>query len=285
MIRKVALLCFWVIYLFLLGNPGATSKCLELTACTAPRMQGNEFTLFLDEIATLPENNVFLSGHLTGKANRQLPVLLVSIDGGRTWKHRIFEVEGAGIENLRTYGEANLWATITFQTEGLHTPEYLLRSENAGNSWCMVSLDFIEAGAPLIWLSEFRFLDDLNGIFSVSDSLGSISTYYTKNGGDSWNRLWKTPKNTSPEIDTAYRYPGIEPSPAHAPLWTRQDDFYKITGILRLCKGEEGYIVEQYLYSKNTSWKKISKISTYYKIDYSAKTPPSSIIYNAPGIK
>lgn len=265
MIRKVPLLYFLIILLSLFWNLDAYSKCLNLKGCTLSPIRNNTAILSLDDLATLPENIIFLGGRLTDNAHRSLPVLLISRDSGRTWNSRVFGFEGAGIENIRTYGITNVWATITFQQEGLHNPEYLLRSVDAGNSWCVVSLAFIDVGDPIIQLDEFRFFDDSKGIMSVSGSHGSISTYSTEDGGINWDRLWKRPRNASLEIDTEYRYPGFEPPPNHAPIWTKQDDFYKITGVLRLHKGERNYRVEQYVYSEDTNWSEISNISEDYK--------------------
>lgn len=115
----------------------------------------------------------------------------------------------------------------------------------------------------MIWLEELRFLDDLHGMMFLSGSNGSSSVYYTKNGGMSWKRLWKTQRNVSAEVDGAYRYPDLTPPPAHAPLWTKQDDFYKITGILRFRKGRDNYVVENYNYDAGKEWKVVSIVATH----------------------
>jgi hypothetical protein len=261
------LMCFAFTLLFFCGNVSASQGCSTLNKCSTPMMQYDDGTLSLDDIATLPENTVFLGGSLTNKANRRIPVLLLSRNGGHNWEQCAFGFEGSGIANIQTYGIANVWAIISFQQEGAHNPEYLLRSVDAGKTWCVVSLTFIDIKDPLIRLKDLIFYDDLHGMMFISGSLGSSGAYYTKDGGISWNRLWKAQRNASAEVDEVYRYPDFTPPPDHAPLWTKQHDFYKITGLLRFGKKGDDYVFESYNYTSGKDWKVVSKVLKYQKAD------------------
>jgi hypothetical protein len=245
----------------------AGQGCPALNTCSTPIIQNDSATFSLDDTATLPENTVFLGGSLTDKANRRMPVLLLSLNGGHTWQQITFGFEGSGIVTIQTYGVANVWALITFQQEGAHNPEYLLRSVDAGKTWCIVSLDFIDIKDPFVWLKDLRFFDGQNGTMFLSGSNGGSGAYYTHDGGIRWNRLWETQKNTPADVDGEYRYPDLSPPPAHAPLWTKQDDFYKITGLVRFRKGEGDYIVENYDYGTGEGWKVVSRLSKAQKAD------------------
>lgn len=191
--------------------------------------------------------------------------MLLSRNGGHSWDLLAFRFEGSGIVNIQTYGVANVWAVITFQQEGTHNPQYLLRSEDAGKTWCVTSLSFIDINDPLIWLKDFRFLDDMHGMMFVSGSLGSNGVYHTKDGGISWNRLWKTQRKVSAEVDTAYLYPDSSPPPNHAPLWTKKEDFFKVTGLLRFGKEGDDYVIENYDYAAGKDWHVVSKVLKYQK--------------------
>lgn len=252
----------FLVTIFFLASSACGQKCMKQPTSFIYRDYKNVFALYIEDMATLPGDTVFLGGRYHDGANTVHPALLTSRDAGLTWEHHDFTFAGSSIQNFQTYGKSDIWAIVVFKQEGADAPQYLLRSADAGNNWCVLSLESICGEGQI---GDFRFFDSRRGLISLSGNMGQSNTYYTKNGGETWEPLWESDKNRpSEEVETDYRYPGFAELPLNAPLWTKDIDFYKITGVLRIRRETGDYRIEKYSYLAKQEWEKTSVIPFEY---------------------
>ncbi|MDY6991166.1 MAG: sialidase family protein [Pseudomonadota bacterium] len=258
---------FWlniVIILCCLWQESSGEECQQ----HAPQYLDKEqkITLYFDDITTLPENIVFLGGYYHDGANTFHPALFISRDGGQTWKENQILCAGSSIQNFQTYGKLNIWAIMTLRQEGTQTAQYLISSTDAGNNWQLQALNTLDT---LHHISEFRFFDAHHGIINFSSAAPAQvnHTYYTQDGGKTWQSLWKIQPKSVIEIERDYRYPEFTEPPHHTPLWRKEFDLYKIVSVLRFRQQQAEYLIETYDYSGTQVWKPIATIPRYYRFE------------------
>jgi len=227
--------------------------------------EGREVWLRVSEIASLPGQTIFLAGGYRHAAGPLRSVVLVSRDGGRTWRETgpAFAVSQAW--NLRTFGRSNVWVIATFTQEGCSTPEVLLTSDDAGRTWSTTRLDGASQGQPLCWVSRFGFDDAAHGLLSVSGSMGKIYTYATEDGGRTWKRLWVANRDlglTDP-FDAA-----LPPAPAasSAPLWEGRGSECHFVGAVRYREERDWVVIESRDDSADAVWTERSRIPVHYLV-------------------
>lgn len=243
----------------------ASAECLQPPSSFDYRPYGELVTLELDEIVTLPGDVVIVAGQYDDGPHTLHPALFVSPDGGRNWSAIDLRWPDAGLHFLETQGEATVWGIISFQREGVAKAKYLLRSVDGGASWCSLSLDGLDTRSNV---ESLRFFDERHGIAVFSDlplNETKRSVYVTRDGGDSWQRLWRAEAN--PLVEMGFGYPGAtEPPPPHAPLWTRQLDYQKITGVLRLVARGGQHAIDFFdYYLDGAGWVQRSSIHRSYR--------------------
>jgi hypothetical protein len=227
--------------------------------------EGEEVDLWLEEMISLPGNTIILGGQYHYAPRTLHPTLLISQDGGLTWKEPdwVWQFEGCGILNLRKFGSTHIWGLVTYLVEGCSIPENLIRSTDGGKTWDVVSLGFFKQLNPLEWTGEFRFYDERHGLLTIDGSTGILRTYTTTDGGLMWKELWNM--NTDRKIlEGGYSYPEAKlPEPINAALWHKQMDSYEVSGVIRARQTEREYLVEVYEYAKKI-WTLQSQIPAKY---------------------
>ncbi|MFH1707113.1 MAG: hypothetical protein ABIF71_04260 [Planctomycetota bacterium] len=222
--------------------------------------------LAINEMASLPGGVVILGGQYK-QVDPLHTALLVSRDEGRTWKDAGFKYDACGIQNIRTNGRTNIWAIVTFKTEGCHDPLLILRSTDAGATWDLLPLDLIaDETDPLVGVSQFRFDDDKHGLLTIEGSVGLIKTYMTSDGGSSWQRLWETRRDII-SMECSYKYPDADDGrlPPNAALWVESLDYCKINRVVRARETEKSFCIEIYEFGKK-GWTEQAQIPKFYKV-------------------
>lgn len=249
------------------GSAGAlaSAKCVRTPSAFDYTAYGELVRRQLAEIATLPGDVVIVAGQYHDGGNTLHPALLVSRNGGRNWSAVELRWSGTGVHFLRTQGEATVWAMVSFRQEGLAKAQYLLRSGDGGASWCALPLGDLETRNTV---ESLRFFDERHGIAVFSNmplNETKRTVYVTRDGGDSWRRLWRAEEN--PDVETRPRYPGVaEPPPPHAPLWTRNLGYQKITGLLRLVERGGRHAIDFFdYYQDGAGWQQRSTIHRNYR--------------------
>lgn len=227
--------------------------------------EGREVRLHVREFASLPGPTIFLAGGYWQQTGPLRSVVLVSRDGGRTWRETgpAFAVSAA--MNLRTVGPSNVWAIATFTQEGCSTPEVLLASDDAGRTWSTTRLDGLSEGQPLCWVSRFGFDDAAHGLLSVSGSMGKVYTYATEDGGRTWKRLWVA----RVALGIIHSYDAMPPpalASLSAPLWEGQGDECHLVGYVRFRKERNWVVIESREGSANSEWTERSRIPVHYVV-------------------
>lgn len=219
-----------------------------------------DFRLHLEAIASLPGGLVFLGGADRSQSGVLGPVLLISRDSGNTWRTHHLDLEGVGARMIKSAGVDSLWVLLTDRAEGADYPTHLLRSDDGGKRWHIISLTLSALEEPLASVASLEVFDRRFGLLSLKGSLGGRVIYETRNGGIDWRVLWQSQREPSPSVELDYAYPEREPLPLHAPLWVKTRDHYRINGLLRVVRRGDIYVVERFGFDKGREWAEISQI-------------------------
>ena len=262
--------------LALVCGTGATAQaadCVPLPTSVDGAPPATEVRLELREIVSLPPRTVVLAGAYHDAANVLQPALLASDDGGETWDTIPVPVGGAGLGHLETHGTGSLWGIVSFQQEGVDEPLYLMRSRDAGSTWCAISLAGLDA---LNGVDSFRMFDDRHGllVFTEAPFGGDFSAYETRDGGGTWQHLWRADGMPPEAVDTAADYPDRAlPDPPHATLWQREADWFAAHAVLRLRHDDGAFLIESYDLSRRDGWIQRSRIAGRYRDGDGELTP------------
>jgi hypothetical protein len=219
--------------------------------------------LKLQNIAAIKENNVIIGGVYETDILPLHPVLFISKDRCKSWNEIKLNVEGSGISRLKTYSRFNVCFIIERQEESAFLPEYLLRCDESGNI-TFLPLREIQLHEGIQSISFLEFYDEKKGLCNVIGSSGKIGSFFTKNGGIRWEKLW--------EVDNYYEYNSEYPNG-----YMNKDSYFKSSysninnpngynSTIQYRETENTYIIEIYDY-KNKKWEQISKIPIYYKFN------------------
>ncbi len=244
------------------------------------QLEDTMISLRIHEITSLPGGEIFLGGSYYGRASTIHTVLLVSQDGGNTWKDAGFKVDGCGVMNFQTFGLSHVWAIATYLTEGCRSPVSLLRSTDAGQNWSSVSLNFIDQMSGLDWIGQFQFFDEQRGLLVITDSLDTYMVYITFDGGKNWEKIMISKKDDSNDIGIErYQQDYGRGNINKAALWKKNLHSYKISGWIRVRETDspgEPYIVIESQGVDRKGWKQISQIPRYYKVENDSIIPVDS---------
>ena len=248
------------IIIFCASLSACAKDCEQLPATFDYAKYDSSVTLDLSEIASLPAQKVVVGGVYHDAANIIHPALYLSENGGRDWTEKKLLFPELGVGSIQTFGIDRIWILLDFQQEGRNFPKYLLSSSNAGKTWCAYSLDFIDFTDTELQSNGIKFYNQNNGLLWLQGSSGSHVVYTTSNGGKNWKILFSGKKDNKYEIDTQYLYPDSQPLLTHSPLWSKDMDFYKISGLIRLQPNSDKYTLQSFDYSKDTGWTDLATI-------------------------
>lgn len=242
------------------------------------QLEDTMISLRIHEITSLPGGEIFLGGSYCGQAKTIHTVLLISQDGGYTWKDAGFKVDGCGVMNFETFGLSHVWAIATYLTEGCRSPVSLLRSTDAGQNWSFISLNFIDQMPGIEWIGQFQFFDEQRGLLVITDSLDTYMVYITFDGGKNWEKMTMTSKrDDSNDIGIEhYRQDYSRQNSNKAALWKKNLHSYKISGWIRVRETDsrgEPYIAIESQGVDRKGWEQISQIPRYYKVEKDSIIP------------
>jgi len=216
------------------------------------------FTLGVDEIASLPDQTVFLAGSYRRDAGDVFSVLLVSRDGGKTWEDTGLNFGACKVLNVQTAPPSHIWGIVTFTTEGALEPVGLVKSSDAGATWEVIPFDFIDIPQSLTWVRRLEFCDALHGslILFGMQALGAV--YATSDSGNHWRRMWHF-KRTPAIEDTQWDSPPDRTAKV-ASLWQMEHDFAKIARTVRFRYCHDSIVVWTQDFSEPPNWVQQSRI-------------------------
>lgn len=127
-----------------------------------------------------------LAGNLHTSTTTLQSILLVSEDGGATWREAHPRIRGAALESMQFFDFSNGW--LSGQTSlGLPRDPFMLVTNDSGRSWRKVDL-FAETRVGVI--EDFAFQSAKRGWVLVdnkgSGEAGKYELFETQNGGASW---------------------------------------------------------------------------------------------------
>jgi hypothetical protein len=220
--------------------------------------------LRLQNIGTISGNYILIGGVYETDVLPLHPVVFMSNNRGVSWKEMKFNCEGAGISNIKAISKSNVWFIVERQEEGAYLPEYLLKCMNDG------TIDFYPFNVigfmdGIVRISFMEFYDDNNGLFNVIGSAGQMASFFTKNGGKEWSKLW----NVDNYLECNYEYPDNDSNYFKSTYSTMFDSIGSMATI-QYRETNEFYLIEIYDYS-NRNWTLLSKIPTLYKLNSSGK--------------
>ncbi len=232
--------------------------------------EGRKIELNFEDMVSLPPNTIIVSGYYDYGAGPVHSALFISRDGAQTWKEINVKVRASTITNLCSFSTSHIWGLVTHRNEGTYTPTHLLRSVNQGQSWTVTILEFMHQHEGLFRTKDFQFYDDRHGLLTITNSaIGELSTYCSKDGGESWKQLWDIQTDRR-NVERGYGYPkrstGMsEQIPLHTPIWEKEFDVYTIKGLVRVREKEDRFVLETYEYGKE-GWTIQSEIPRFYEI-------------------
>ena len=220
-----------------------------------------EVELVVSEIATLPDNTTILGGQYHDGAQTVHPALLVKDAGDGEWSRIRLPIGGAAIGHLTTIGSESAWAVIEFRQEVLELAHALLRTRDGGRTWCAVTFSEM---TTLNATDSLRFFDRDHGLIVFNDAPFGRETavYQTSDGGDTWERLWDANPEPPESIETDFSYPQ-DRLPPHAPVWRRDADLYRISGLLRVRTEVLSLVIERLDVLEGPDWVEVEHLERY----------------------
>ena len=110
--------------------------------------------------------------------------VLLSVDGGKTWKEN--KIAGAAENDFRSI---HAWDAKRVMVFGVAGPDFGYLTEDGGESWKVVFSDTTKG----LFFNSLKFADDKNGL-AVSDPVdGKFFVIRTENGGQNWERITAIP--------------------------------------------------------------------------------------------
>lgn len=146
-------------------------------------------------------NVMLLAGNLHTTATTLQSILLVSEDGGGTWREAHTRIKGAALETMQFLDFTNGW--LSGQSSlGLPRDPFMLITTDSGRTWRKVDL-FAESRVGLI--EDFAFQSAKRGWLLIdnkgSGEAGKYELYETQTGGTSWELreiASRVPKTAAP---------------------------------------------------------------------------------------
>jgi photosystem II stability/assembly factor-like uncharacterized protein len=219
-----------------------------------------DFIIHLEGMASLPSGLVILGGADRSHSGVLGPVILTSQDSGNTWHSYHLDLKGVGVRMIKASDSDNLWLLLTNHAEGADNPAYLLRSNDGGKCWKLVSVTLTDLEEPLVTVDSLEVYNGQFGLLTLKGSLGGRIIYETRDGGESWLVLWRSQNKSPSLLEWDYSYPDRKPLPLHAQLWNQTKDYYRISGLLRAVRNSDTYRIERYGYYTDRKWEKVTEL-------------------------
>jgi len=223
--------------------------------------------LQIQNIAAVSAHYIILGGVYTTTTLPLHPVLFTSNDIGKTWQTIALNIEGAGISHIITCLESSIWVAVENQEEGALLPLYLLHSKNMGRNWNVYPLKTISLNDAIRHITFLKFYNEYYGLLTVTGNSGATGSFYSKNGGKTWKKLWKLDHDLS-NSDIEYPDKTMMQMYSQKSTYTNiyNDNSENTKATIQFSKHDDCYIIEMYDY-KTRQWIKLSRIPLYYQVD------------------
>jgi hypothetical protein len=136
--------------------------------------------------------NLFAAGNLHSTSATIASILLLSEDGGVTWKEPAMRIRGAALEQIQFYNLQTGWVAGGTQYPLPRDP-FILITTDGGESWRNIPIE--EDGAPG-YVQRFWFDSAQHGELIVDSGKsaegGRYSSYESETGGTSWTLRGKS---------------------------------------------------------------------------------------------
>jgi photosystem II stability/assembly factor-like uncharacterized protein len=230
-----------------------------------------EVELGCGDMASLPDGTIFLTGgYSSGDTVRT--ALLISRDGGQSWKDSGMGYLSSGFGTPCTWGDSNVWMVLSWAVES-SGPTAILASQDAGRTWAAYPLDLGHGSSPGCVMS-LSFKDAENGrLVADYGTEDDQEDYATTDGGRSWHRVgshsYVLPPPAEPAESDVSESSRVE---AVGPLWKKEGGQVKPAGRLRTRSedGDDGLplgiLVEKQDGGADAPWQQVSRIPARYKV-------------------
>ena len=130
---------------------------------------------------------VVASGNTHTSSTTLQSILLISEDGGATWRESHPRIQGSALESMQFLDFANGWLAGQTSLGGLPRDPFLLLTTDSGRTWRKVDI-FAESRVGLI--EDFAFQTAKRGWMLIdnrgSGDAGKYEFYESQTGGTSW---------------------------------------------------------------------------------------------------
>ena len=165
--------------------------------------------IYLELASVAPAGKkLFLAGDLHAISATLSSLLLVSDDGGTTWKEPAARIPGSALEEVQFYDPQHGWASGETQYPLARDPFFLV-STDAGVSWRQhpVTEDGGPGSAQRFWFDSARHGELIVDAGRTAHA-GRYLSYESETGGDSWNL-----RSTSAQLPKLKRAPAAAENP------------------------------------------------------------------------
>ena len=137
-------------------------------------------------LGALDDQVLLLGGSFRTPAASCRSALLISRDGGRTWKDTAVWRTGGKVVDIDVLDKRHAWVLTEHSIEGDMGPYHVWRTSDAGRSWkrCGTELPLKHIGID--WVESWSFQDARTGEIVVAGTMGERLTYQTVDGGQTW---------------------------------------------------------------------------------------------------
>jgi hypothetical protein len=216
-----------------------------------------EISLSVSWIEPTGNGTVYLGGSYREPAGSYRSALLVSRDGGRTWRDTDAWLTGSMVCAMRSLGRDHVWCLVSWSREGDQAPYFVFSSSDSGRTWQRSRRLPADITVSLSYPLVFSFTDTGTGLLLFESTIGDLCTYQTADGGITWELV--SGLRVKPDD-----LPG---SGGVSQIENRQDEYRaerdEKRGVIRILRRDEA----------RASWQSVGEIPYHYRLRGTALEP------------
>lgn len=195
---------------------------------------------------------ILLGGSYRDPAGSYRSALLISMDGGRSWRDTNTWLVGSEVIRIYWLDSERAWMMTCWSIEGGQAPYHVFGTTDGGRNWKRLSEALPEhIETSLCWPIDFSFANALDGQVTFRSTLGDVCTYKTVDGGINWTLVERRKRNDGEEEKAG-------PASPHS----RRKNLYKAetdwrSGIIKIMKQNVG----------EGTWSIIGILPYYYRLE------------------
>lgn len=157
----------------------------ELSSMRKSFQGANKITLVPFCVGSFDGKTILLGGSYSAPWGNCRSFLLISRDGGQTWKDSRVWLAGSSVVHIQWFDSLHGWF-ITGRAFGSGgAPYYVFSTRDGGQTWKRSPQGLPEKGG-LFWPTHFTFTDPDKGLVSFLKESREWLTYQTEDGGITW---------------------------------------------------------------------------------------------------